>query len=150
PRRRWATTARLQQAVDSRDNQPNSLTSYCISTIVRPMSERTDTDRDGSAAPIRKARGGGEASGAGPGPAIYNRLPGLRVERGISRQQLAEALGVNYQTIGYLERGEYNPSLELAFRICEFFGLPIDAVFSRQPFTPMSAELYGPARATRE
>jgi len=34
-----------------------------------------------------------------------------------SRQDLAEGIGVNYQTIGYLERGEYNPSLELAFRI---------------------------------
>jgi putative transcriptional regulator len=63
-------------------------------------------------------------------------------ERGLSRQQLADALGVNYQTIGYLERGEYHPSLELAFRISELFGLPIDAIFSRQPFKPMSEELY--------
>lgn len=75
-------------------------------------------------------------------PVIYNRLPVLRAERGLSRQQLADALGVNYQTIGYLERGEYNPSLELAFRIGELFGLPIDAIFSRQPFKPMSEELY--------
>lgn len=67
----------------------------------------------------------------------------LRAERGLSRAALAEALGVNYQTVGYLERGEYNPSLELAFRIAEYFGLPIDAVFARMPFTPMSATLYG-------
>ena len=66
----------------------------------------------------------------------------LRVERGLTRQQLAEALGVNYQTVGYLERGDYNPSLELAFRIAEFFDLPIEAVFSRQAFQPMSRELY--------
>jgi putative transcriptional regulator len=75
-------------------------------------------------------------------PAIYNRLAVLRAERGLSRQQLAEALGINYQTVGYLERGEYHPSLELAFRISEFFALPIEAIFSRSPFKPMSAELY--------
>ena len=74
---------------------------------------------------------------------ISNRLAVLRAERGLSRQQLAEALGVNYQTVGYLERGEYNPSLELAFRASEFFELPIEAIFSRSPFTPMSEQLYG-------
>ena len=78
-------------------------------------------------------------------PVLHNRLAVLRAERGMSRQELADALGVNYQTIGYLERGEYNPSLELAFRISELFGLPIDAIFSRRPFRPMSAQLYGEA-----
>ncbi len=76
-------------------------------------------------------------------PPIINRLAVLRAERGLSRQQLAEALGVNYQTVGYLERGEYNPSLELAFRASEYFDLPIEAIFSRSPFTPMSEQLYG-------
>ncbi len=93
---------------------------------------------------MRKAAGRDDAKPNGAEPAIYNRLPVLRAERGLSRQQLAEALGVNYQTIGYLERGEYNPSLELAFRISELFGLPIEAIFSRQPFRPMSEELYRP------
>jgi DNA-binding XRE family transcriptional regulator len=74
---------------------------------------------------------------------LYNRLAVLRAERGLSRQDLADVLGVNYQTVGYLERGDYNPSLELAFRIGEFFGLPIEAVFSRRPFRPLSEELYG-------
>lgn len=73
---------------------------------------------------------------------IHNRLPVLRAERGLSRQDLAKALGINYQTVGYLERGEYNPSLELAFRISEFFGLPIEAIFSRKPFKPLSEEVY--------
>jgi len=73
---------------------------------------------------------------------IYNRLAVLRAERGLSRQQLAEALDINYQTVGYLERNEYHPSLELAFRISEFFNLPIEAIFSRRPFKPMSEELY--------
>ena len=73
---------------------------------------------------------------------IYNRLPVLRAERGLSRQELAKALGINYQTVGYLERGEYNPSLELAFRISEFFELPIEAISSRRPFKPLSEEVY--------
>jgi putative transcriptional regulator len=78
-----------------------------------------------------------------PEPRLYNRLAVLRAERGLSRQELADAVNINYQTIGYLERGEYNPSLELAFRIAELFGVPIEAVFSREPLAPMSARLYG-------
>ena len=73
---------------------------------------------------------------------IYNRLPVLRAERGLSRLALANALAINYQTVGYLERGEYNPSLELAFRISAFFGLPIEAIFSTKPFKPLSEEVY--------
>jgi putative transcriptional regulator len=73
---------------------------------------------------------------------IYNRLPMLRAERGLSRLALANALGINYQTVGYLERGEYNPSLELAFRISTFFSLPIEAIFSTRPFKPLSEEVY--------
>ncbi len=73
---------------------------------------------------------------------VYNRLAVLRAERGLTRQQLADALGINYQTVGYLERGEYNPSLLLALQIAEFFELPVEAVFSRTPFPPMSVQLY--------
>lgn len=72
---------------------------------------------------------------------IHNRLTVLRAERKLTRQNLADAVGINYQTVGYLERGEYNPSLELAFRISEFFKLPIEMVFSRTPFQPMSEQL---------
>ncbi len=72
---------------------------------------------------------------------IYNRLPVLRAERGLSRQQLAQAVGVNYQTIGYLERGDYHPSLELAFKLSEYFSLPIEAIFSTQPLKPLSEAL---------
>ena len=73
---------------------------------------------------------------------VYNRVAVLRAERRISRRELAEALGVHYQTIGYLERGEYSPSLDLAFRISEFFGLPIEAIFSRHPFPLLSTLVY--------
>ncbi|HEY8457784.1 MAG TPA: helix-turn-helix transcriptional regulator [Actinopolymorphaceae bacterium] len=65
---------------------------------------------------------------------VYNRIALLRVERGVSRRQLAEALGVHYQTIGYLERGEYSPSLYLALRIAAYFDVPVEAVFSLEPF----------------
>jgi DNA-binding XRE family transcriptional regulator len=76
------------------------------------------------------------------GDVVYNRVAVLRAERRISRRELAEALGVHYQTVGYLERGEYSPSLDLAFRIGEFFGLPIEAIFSRQPFPMLSDLVY--------
>ena len=72
---------------------------------------------------------------------IYNRIAVLRQEREISRRQLAKAVGVNPQTVGYLERQEYNPSLDLAFRICEFFGFPVEFVFSPKPIRPMSEQL---------
>jgi DNA-binding XRE family transcriptional regulator len=65
---------------------------------------------------------------------IYNRMAVLRTERGISRRQLAEALGVHYQTVGYLERGEYSPSLFLALRIAEYFEVSVEVVFSATPF----------------
>lgn len=80
---------------------------------------------------------------------LFNRIGVLRAERNLSRQELADALGVNYQTIGYMERGDYNPSLELAFRASEFFGLPIEAIFSRQPFRPLSEQLYGTHKPTQ-
>lgn len=70
---------------------------------------------------------------------IFNRVRVLRTERGMSRAQLAEACDVNPQTIGALERGEHNPSLDLALRICEEFDLPVEAVFSRTEFVPLTA-----------
>ena len=72
---------------------------------------------------------------------IYNRVKLLRIERSLSRKELAAALGINFQTIGYLERGEYNASLELAFKIAEFFELPLDMVFNPKPFKPLAVEL---------
>lgn len=65
---------------------------------------------------------------------VHNRVAMLRVERGISRRELSEALGVHYQTIGYLERGEFSPSLHLALRIAAYFDVPLEVVFSLTPF----------------
>ncbi len=73
---------------------------------------------------------------------LYNRIAVLRYERGMSRKTLAEKIGVNVQTIGYLERGEYNPSLDLAFRVSECFDLPVEMIFSPRPMPPLSDELY--------
>jgi len=72
---------------------------------------------------------------------LYNRISVLRQERGVSRKELAKAIGVNFQTVGFLERGEYNPSLDLAFRIAQFFELPIELIFSTQPLKPLSLEI---------
>lgn len=70
---------------------------------------------------------------------VYNRIPMLRAERGISRKDLAAALGVHYQTVGYLERGEYSPSLFLALRIAEYFEVPVEVVFSLRPFARLGS-----------
>ena len=73
---------------------------------------------------------------------IHNRIGVLRAERRMTRAQLAELVDINPQTVGALERGDHYPSLDLAFRICDVFDLPVEAVFSRTPFGPLSAELY--------
>lgn len=74
---------------------------------------------------------------------VYNCLQALRTERGLSRQDLAGALGISYQTASYLERGDYSPSLALALRMSEFLGLPIEAIFSLKPFKPLSEDIDG-------
>ncbi|GAA1685047.1 helix-turn-helix transcriptional regulator [Glycomyces endophyticus] len=73
------------------------------------------------------------------GDEVYNRIAMLRAERGVSRRQLAEALGVHYQTVGYLERGEYSPSLYLALKLAEYFEVSVEVVFSTKPFPRISA-----------
>jgi putative transcriptional regulator len=78
---------------------------------------------------------------------IHNRISLFRAERGISRRELAEAVGVNNQTIGYLERGDYKPSLELAMKIAAFFGVPIEMLFSFRPFEPVAETLRRAAAA---
>ncbi len=76
---------------------------------------------------------------------VHNRIALLRAEQGVSRRDLATALGVHYQTIGYLERGENSPSLDLALRIAAFFDVPVETVFSLTPFPRVSDEAARPA-----
>ncbi|PTS77145.1 transcriptional regulator [Sphingomonas sp. HMWF008] len=72
---------------------------------------------------------------------IHNRIALFRAERGISRRALADAVGVNPQTIGYLERGDYNPSLELAMKIAAYFDVTIEHLFSFTPFESVAEVL---------
>lgn len=61
---------------------------------------------------------------------MNNRLRVLRAERGWSQQDLAERLQVSRQSVNAVETGRYDPSLPLAFKIAELFGLAIEDVFT--------------------
>jgi len=61
---------------------------------------------------------------------VKNVLPMLRTERGWSQQDLAERLGVSRQTVNALERGRYDPSLPLAFKVANLFDRRIEEVFT--------------------
>lgn len=63
---------------------------------------------------------------------MNNRLRELRADRGWSQQDLAERLEVSRQSVNAIETGRYDPSLPLAFRIAETFGLAIEAIFLRE------------------
>lgn len=60
---------------------------------------------------------------------VFNHLEKVRDERGMTRNELADKVGVHYQTIGYIERGEYAPSLALAFRIATALDSTVDQLF---------------------
>lgn len=60
---------------------------------------------------------------------MKNRLEELRKAKGIKQEELAEILEVSRQTIGSIENGRYNPSIQLAFKISRYFEMPIEAIF---------------------
>ena len=60
---------------------------------------------------------------------VANRIEDLRTRANLSRPELAEQVGVHYQTIGYIERGEYSPSLVLALRIASVLETSIEEIF---------------------
>lgn len=60
---------------------------------------------------------------------MENRVEQLRRERGLKQEDFARAIRVSRQTVSSIETGKYNPSLELAFTISDFFGLPIEEIF---------------------
>ena len=80
-----------------------------------------------------------QARGRPVSEAVHNRIATLRVDRGISRREFADAIGVHYQTVGYLERGEYSPSLHLALRIAQYFEVPVEFIFALEPFPRLGA-----------
>ncbi len=63
---------------------------------------------------------------------MKNRLKVLRAERDWNQQDLAERLGVSRQSVNAIETGRYDPSLPLAFRIADVFGMPIEDIFQRE------------------
>lgn len=60
---------------------------------------------------------------------MENRLEQLRKSRSLKQDELADAVGVSRQTIISIEKGRYNPSILLAFRIAEYFGMKIEDIF---------------------
>lgn len=65
-----------------------------------------------------------------PKEQINNNVQSVRKERGITQEQLAEAVGVTRQTIISIEKGNYVPSVLLALKIAIFFNLPVEDIFS--------------------
>lgn len=60
---------------------------------------------------------------------MKNRLEELRKQRGVRQEELANALEVSRQTISSLEKGRYNPSIQLAFKIARYFQMTIEEIF---------------------
>jgi len=60
---------------------------------------------------------------------MNNRIKELRARFNLSQLELAQQVGVRRETIVFLEKGKYNPSLKLAFDISRVFKLPIEEVF---------------------
>lgn len=63
---------------------------------------------------------------------MENRVEQLRRERGLNQEDFARAIRVSRQTVSSIETGKYNPSLELAFTISDFFGLTIEEIFMHE------------------
>ena len=60
---------------------------------------------------------------------VQNLVETFRNQQGLSRQDLADAVGVHYQTIGYIERGEYAPTLALALRLANALECKVEDLF---------------------
>ena len=60
---------------------------------------------------------------------MENRVEKLRKNRGLNQEEFARAIRVSRQTVSSIETGKYNPSLDLAFTIADFFGKPIEEIF---------------------
>ena len=72
---------------------------------------------------------------------LFNRINLFRQEKGLSRKELAEMVSVNPQTIGYLERGDYRPTVELALKLAAAFGISVETLFALTPFPPLAHQL---------
>ena len=61
---------------------------------------------------------------------IKNRIKEYRAKNNMKQEELAKLVGVRRETIGNLEKGNYNPSLVLAWNIAKIFGVPIEEIFT--------------------
>lgn len=68
-----------------------------------------------------------------PNGLIRNKIQEARAESGLTQQELADALAVTRATVVALERGDYNPSLDLAFRAARHFHCKVDDLFTYAP-----------------
>jgi DNA-binding XRE family transcriptional regulator len=75
---------------------------------------------------------------------VHNRIALFRTERQLTRKALAELVHVNPQTIGFLERGDYSPSVELALRLARVFETTVEQLFSLDPFPSLAEQLGAP------
>jgi putative transcriptional regulator len=63
---------------------------------------------------------------------MKNRIKVYRALHDLTQEALADKLAVTRQTILAIEKGKYDPSLDLAFRISELFGVPVEKIFIRR------------------
>ena len=78
---------------------------------------------------------------------MENSIEMIRKQQGVTQEELAAALGVSRQTVGSLEKGRYNPSLQLAFRIARYFGRTVEELFFDQPDAPLPHSASSPSSA---
>lgn len=64
---------------------------------------------------------------------VKNQVHRLRTARGVTQEQLADAIGVSRQTVISIEKGNYTPSVLLALKIARYFKEPVESVFSYKP-----------------
>ena len=65
---------------------------------------------------------------------LYNRIAGLRAAKGLSQQQLADAIGVSRKTISTVETSRFTPSVVIALQMARYFEVPVEQIFSFDGF----------------
>lgn len=66
--------------------------------------------------------------------ALFNRIAELRAARGLSQQQLADAIGVSRKTISTVETSRFTPSVLIALQLARYFAIPVEQIFNLDKF----------------